>query len=65
MLEVGEKFKSKWFEGIIEVMEIDKENNTLLVSISRQTGFSHEEDWNLEHTMIGFIRGDYFGIEDD
>jgi len=56
----GLKFKSKWFEGITEILDIDTENNTLDVEIHRASGHNHTEEWNLQHTIWGFERGDYF-----
>jgi hypothetical protein len=50
------------FTGRVEVLEVDKPNNRLRVRLSKK----HEtftstwnEDWNLEHTISGFVRGDY------
>ena len=58
MLYVGMEFTSQWFEGVVEVLNIDAPKNELLVVISRPMGY-HQEDWNLEHTITGFKNGDY------
>ena len=61
-LTKGLKFKSKWFEGITEILYIDKDNNTIDVEIHRASGHNHSEEWNLQHTIYGFERGDYFAF---
>lgn len=58
-IEKGLKFKSKWFEGTVEVLEVLKETNILKVKISKSETSWWFEDWNLEHTYVGFERGDY------
>lgn len=63
MIEVGIKFKSKWFEGITEVLAIDEDNNSLDVEIHRASNHNHTETWNLQHTIWGFEQGDYIRIE--
>ena len=58
-LEIGMKFTSKWFEGTIEILAINEEENTLDVEIHRASGHNHSEEWNLQHTLWGFERGEY------
>ncbi|MDC7249488.1 MAG: hypothetical protein PQJ49_06205 [Sphaerochaetaceae bacterium] len=55
-LVTGLKFTGKWFTGKIEVLSVDEDKNELKVYLND----SWEETWNLEHTRIGFSRGDYF-----
>lgn len=55
---MGKKFTSKWFKGECEMISCDISKNELGVRITRETG-SHTEEWNLEHTKIGFKNGDY------
>ncbi len=55
----GMKFTSKWFVGITEVLDINKQENTLTVEIDRGNGSSWQENWNLEHTIWGFERSEY------
>lgn len=59
----GLKFKSKWFEGITEIVEIHEETNTLSVEIFRSEENHHSEDWVLSHTLVGFGNGDYTLIQ--
>lgn len=59
MVAVGSTFKSKWFEGVVEVTGMNEEKNELEVYISRGE-HGHPETWNLAHTEVGFDRGDYF-----
>lgn len=61
-LEVGLKLKSKWFEGITEILAIDEDKNELSVEIYRASGHNHSESWNLQHTIWGFEQGDYVEI---
>lgn len=58
-LEIGMKFRSKWFEGTTEILSINEKENTLDVEIHRKNGHSHVEQWNLEHTTWGFVRAEY------
>lgn len=64
-LEIGMKFRSKWFDGITEILSINKQLSTLEVQISRETGHSHTEEWVLHHTIWGFERGEYLLIKND
>ena len=57
-LKVGMMYSSKWFNGLCTVLSIDEPNNELRVHIDRETG-SHEETWNLQHTIWGFENKDY------
>lgn len=55
------------FTGKVEVLEVDEPNNILKVKLSA-TGngkngiinLNWDEDWNLQHVIWGFERGDYF-----
>lgn len=58
-LEIGMKFTSKWFEGTTEILAINEDENTLDVEIHRASGHNHSEEWNLQHTIWGFERGEY------
>ena len=58
-LETGLKFVSKWFAGLVEIVSIDKDTNTLSVEIYRGKENHHSESWILSHTIIGFENGDY------
>lgn len=55
----GMKFTSKHFKGHIEVLAVLETENVLKVRSVRRFDRYHEEDWNLEHTIVGFQRGDY------
>jgi hypothetical protein len=57
-IAIGKKFTSKWFQGECEMISCDIDKNELWVRITRDTN-SHTEAWNLEHTKVGFERGDY------
>lgn len=58
-LKKGMKFTSKHFKGHVEILEILESQNVLKVKSVRRFDRYHDEDWNLEHTIIGFDRGDY------
>jgi hypothetical protein len=58
-IKVGMLIKSKYFVGITEVLSINKEKNKIEVKISRSSEHYHTEEWDLEHTIWGFERGDY------
>nr|WP_321405859.1 hypothetical protein [uncultured Carboxylicivirga sp.] len=60
MIEKGLKFKSKWFDGIVEVDLVNEEDNDLEVYITSPSGSRWPEHWNLQHTLTGFKQGDYF-----
>ena len=40
-LKIGMKFTSKWFVGITEILDINKDENTLDVEIHRASGHNH------------------------
>lgn len=68
-LKVGMIFtgNQQCFTGKVEVIEIDDENNRLRVGLTKKhdTFTSNwNEDWDLQHTIWGFERGDYFISED-
>lgn len=61
----GLRFKSKWIENgnaIINVLDVDTQNNKLSVRITPQeegrTSWV-DDDWNLQHTIWGFEKGEY------
>lgn len=58
-MKIGMKFTSKWFEGVTEILDINEAENTLVVKITRASGHSHDETWNLQHTIWGFERDEY------
>ena len=49
------KFNSKWFAAIIEVLEVLPDNNLLSVKVHGVI-----EPWNLEHTIWGFDKQEYY-----
>lgn len=64
-LKVGMTFtgSEQCFTGRVEVLEIDEPNNRLRVGLTKKNdtfNFNWNEDWNLQHTIWGFERGDYF-----
>ena len=55
------------FTGKVEVLEVDEPNNILKVKLSATVNgkngiinLNWDEDWNLQHVIWGFERGDYF-----
>lgn len=62
-LTTGAVFMSKHFKGHVEVLEMKESDNVLQVKVIRSHEHYHQEDWNLEHTLVGFQRGDYFFSE--
>jgi len=64
-LSVGMTFTGsiQCFTGRIEVLEVDDSNNRLRVGLTKkhETFTSNwNEDWDLQDTIWGFERGDYF-----
>jgi len=64
-LKVGMTFtgNEQCFTGRVEVLEIDEPNNRLRVGLTKKNDTftsNWNEDWNLQHTIWGFERGDYF-----
>lgn len=64
-LKVGMTFtgSEQCFTGRVEVLEIDEPNNRLRVGLTKKNdtfNSNWNEDWNLQHTIWGFERGDYF-----
>ena len=55
----GLSFCSKFFDGKCVAYGVDKDKNTLKVAICATNG-SRVEDWDLQHTIWGFERGDYY-----
>ena len=58
-------FTGKWFTGKVLVQEVLKDSNELKVRLQSEVNSTDDdywwfETWNLEHTRIGFKRGDYF-----
>ena len=64
MLEVGSKFIQAWIGCrnpiSFEVLEINKEKNSLKVECTNTEGHKWIEDWNdLDTTEVSFEIGDY------
>lgn len=58
----GLKFKNEYMpEHSFEVFHVDREKNVAMVKITPPAPGVHHwaEDWNLEHTEVGFGRGEY------
>jgi hypothetical protein len=55
-LFIGFKFRSKFFKMPAEITDADVEKNILFVTLAGV----HREEWNLQHTICGFERGDYY-----
>lgn len=67
-LKAGIKFTGNQhcFTGIVEVLEIKESINLLRVKLTLERKVfrsTWEEDWNLQHTIWGFERGDYFVLQ--
>lgn len=59
-LSVGLKFTSPNFTMSAEICAIDKENNKTSVLLTATDGHTWvENDWNLQHTIWGFKKGEY------
>lgn len=56
LIYIGLVFKSKYFQSPAEVVAVDIRANTLDVKV----GNNLEKGWNLDHTIRGFDRGDYY-----
>lgn len=52
-------FRSTQFEGNCVAYNANKETNTVQVAII-VNGVSRIEEWDLQHTIWGFERGDYY-----
>ena len=63
----GDTFRAKWVENALcTVISTDEEKNLLRVKIDpeKEGRTAWEEDgWNLEHTIHGLERGDYFDLK--
>jgi len=62
----GLQFKSKWInygDNICSLISFSRENNMAEVKITAGESEWTEDNWNLEHTIWGFERGDYSIIE--
>lgn len=60
------KFSSKWINnGINEctVISINEDTNTCKIHVKTPKTEFTEDDWNLEHTIFGFERGEYSRIK--
>jgi len=57
----GDSFRAKYFKGLVTVKSVLDKDNILKVEIDPQEKgrFTWEEDWDLQHTIWGFERGDY------
>lgn len=58
IIQIGLRFTSRYFGGIVTVKEIYEDENKLVVEICT-TSSIWQEDWNLLHTVWGFERGEY------
>jgi len=58
--KIGAFFYGKWYDGLTEIISIDKEKNLLRVKIHKQNGQYYTDDWNLQHTIWGFENGEYW-----
>jgi len=58
-IEKGLTFKSRWFEGIVTVLNMHDDKNILDVSITSKTSGTWGESWDLQHTIWGLEGGDY------
>lgn len=62
---IGTTFSSKYLNGKAKVLGIDTENNKLKVEVKNKLGNTHiDNDWNLQHTIWGFDRNEYYIIND-
>lgn len=66
-LEKGQLFTGKYFTGKVEVLGINHEANELSVKLQSKVDATEDdyhwfEEWNLEHTIHGFNRGEYFNL---
>ena len=60
-LKKGLVFTGKYFTGRVEVLDLDdSKEEGLHVHLTNENGYTWEENWNQEHTIVGFERGDYF-----
>ena len=67
-MEIGMIFTGTYFTGRVEVLGIDEANNKLRVALTKplregekDSGFSNwNEDWDFQHTKLGFDKGEYF-----
>jgi hypothetical protein len=64
ILMPGDIFRAKWVDNALcTVIAVNEDRNLLKVSIDplkEQRSSWTEDGWNLEHTIHGFERGDYF-----
>jgi len=60
-IKAGLKFESKNFDMTAEVYEVNEKDNTLSVFLKAADGHEWlEKNWDLQHTIWGFERGEYF-----
>ena len=63
MLQKGDVFSGKYFQGRIEVESVSEETNELFVDLRlNEKNMNWTETWNLQHTLWGLECGDYFFI---
>jgi hypothetical protein len=63
-LKIGMKFGSTNFPMIAEIANVKETENKLEVFLIATNGHMwFENDWNLQHTIWGFERGEYFVIQ--
>lgn len=59
-IKEGMKFKNKWMpEHTMEVLTVTEDKNLLLVWVGKGEKDGFGDEWNLQHTIWGFERGEY------
>jgi hypothetical protein len=64
-LKEGDTFRSKWFSGLVTVLKVDREKNSLSVTINPQAperGSWTESDWDLKVTIYALQSGEYYNF---
>lgn len=56
----GLKFKSKYFKMDAQIITVHPDQNTIEVKLIPKDGSECIENWDLQHTIWGFDRGDYY-----
>ncbi len=63
-IKPGLKFTSKHFTMTAEILEVIQDKNTVRVLLTPKEGASWvENNWDLQHTIWGFDRGEYQEIK--
>lgn len=63
LIQPGLIFTGLYFTGRVEVISVDEPNNILFVNLTMkyETHTSNwSEEWNLQHVLWGFDKGEYF-----